>query len=168
MLKQFLTSKTHDERKLYTIHTEFMPSLYRIIKLTRSQSLARSFYYTSQLVNKNRTRALSMTYSLFKHPSRNVKVRFSNQKKIMPLLAVFPPTIIPLAVVSNPTIMPLLVVSPHTIMSLLVESPPPTMPLLVVAPTTNAPPRSIPSHYNVPSRRIPSPHNAPPRSNPSH
>ena len=40
--------------------TVFIHSLFRIIKLTRSQSLARSFYDTSQLVNKNRTRALSM------------------------------------------------------------------------------------------------------------
>ena len=33
----------------------FIHLLPRIIKLTRSQSLTRSFYYTSQLVNKNRT-----------------------------------------------------------------------------------------------------------------
>ena len=48
----------------------FIYSLFRVIKLTRSQSLARSFYYTLQLVNKNRKRALSMTYSLFNNFTR--------------------------------------------------------------------------------------------------
>ena len=47
--------------------TVFIHSLFRIIKLTRSQSLAGSFYDTLQLVNKNRTRALSMKLSQPSH-----------------------------------------------------------------------------------------------------
>ena len=53
----FMINRNTMERALYT----FIHLLFRIIKLTRSQSFrARSFYDTSQLVNKNRTRALSM------------------------------------------------------------------------------------------------------------
>ena len=40
--------------------TVFIHSLFRILKLTRSQSLACWFYDTSQLVHKNCTHALSM------------------------------------------------------------------------------------------------------------
>ena len=45
----------------YVPCTVFIQPLLSVTKLTRSQSLARSFYDTLQLVNKNRTRALAIS-----------------------------------------------------------------------------------------------------------